>query len=173
MNDFALLARIDRLEAESAVRTIVARYFEICDTLGPETPFDELGDLFCEDAVWEGKGRYAQAFGEISSRRAIMDMMRGYACPEPHFAMNAHFCSSERISVDGACAVGRWMMLQTTTYADGSADLRSARLTLRFARCRNVWRIQRFTTENIFSRRVGHWSDDAPIPVPIHAGAMR
>lgn len=175
MNDFAILARIDRLEAESAIRQIVARYFQICDMLGADTPFDELGDLFTPNAVWEGKGRYAQAFGALTGRAAIVDMIRGYCVPAPYFEMTAHFCTSEHIAVDGDQASGSWMMLQTTTYHDDRADLRSARLDIRFVRDRRVWRIRRFTTENIFSRRVAHWNDAAPIPVPIdsHAGAAR
>ncbi|MES2045128.1 MAG: nuclear transport factor 2 family protein [Pseudomonadota bacterium] len=175
MNDFALLARIDRLEAESAIRRLVASYFRICDDLGPDTPLDELGELFEPDAIWEGKGRYAAAFGALKGRAAIVEMIRGYCGPEPHFAMTAHFCTSEGIEVDSDEARGRWLMLQTTTYADGRADLRSARLHIQFASARRVWRIRRFTTENIFARRVDHWSDAAQIPVPTdrHAGAAR
>ncbi|MES2059037.1 MAG: nuclear transport factor 2 family protein [Pseudomonadota bacterium] len=178
MNDFATLARIDRLEAENTIRKIVARYFRICDQLGPDTlpsELGELGELFDPDAIWEGKGRYAEAFGTMKGRAAIVEMIRGYCGPEPHFAMTAHFCTSEDIAVDGDQASGSWMMLQATTYADGRADLRSARLQIEFARERRVWRIRRFTTENIFSRRVDHWNDAATIPVPIdsHAGAAR
>lgn len=166
MTELAILARLDRLEAESAIRRIVARYFQICDDLGPGTPFDELGALFTQGAVWEGKGRYQQAFGGYRGRAAIVDMIRSYCLPQPHFAMTAHFFSAESIAVDGEQASGEWMMLQTSTYADGTADLRSAALSLHFAIEDGAWRIAAFRTRNLFSRRVDHWNDVADIPVP-------
>jgi hypothetical protein len=134
VSEEAVLQRLEALESESAIRRIVARYFAICDDLGPNTPLDELGELFSEDAIWEGKGRYAKAFGRFEGRDAIIAMLRSYALPEPHFEMTAHFFSSECLTASGAIGAGQWMMLQTTDYADGTADFRSARLTINFAR---------------------------------------
>jgi SnoaL-like domain len=166
MSDADLAARIDKLEAESAVRRAIARYFQICDDLGPDTPFGELGALFTPDARWEGRGRYAHAFGSYRGREAIVEMIRTYCLPQPHFAMTAHFFSGEHIVIDGDAARGHWLMLQTSTYADGRSDLRSAELTLRFALDSETWRIDHFQTRNLFSRAVDRWSDEAAIPVP-------
>ena len=80
--------------------------------------------------------------------------------------MTAHFFSAEDITVSGETATGNWMMLQTSTYRDGHADLRSACLSMSFAREGENWRIRHFRTENIFSRRVDRWSDTQAIPVP-------
>lgn len=165
MNDVTVLERLDRLESEGAIRRLVARYFAICDDLGPNTPFEELGELFTEDALWEGKGRYAKAFGKYHGRDAIVAMIRSY-CDPVHFAMTAHFFSSESIVVEGDSARGNWMMLQTSDYAGGSADFRSARLNMRFTRNQSVWRIAHFRTENIFSRQVEPWNDEENIAVP-------
>jgi len=57
-------------------------------------------------------------------------------------------------------------MLQCSTYADGTADLRSAALRIGFAVEEGRWRMARFESENIFSRRVDRWTDGAAIPVP-------
>lgn len=166
MSDAAILARLDRLESEAAIRRTVARYFQICDHLGPETPFAELGELFTRDACWEGKGRYQSAFGRYNGRADIVAMIRSYCVPTPHFAMTAHFFSADDIAVEGETGTGKWMMLQTSTYADDTADLRSACLTMRFEREGGCWRIALFRTENIFSRRVDYWNDREVIPVP-------
>ena len=166
MSDAAIIARLERLESESAIRRTVARYFQICDELGPDTPFSELGELFTRNAVWKGIGRYQEAFGQYESRDAIVSMIRSYCVPHPHFSMTAHFFSSEHIVIGGNEGRGDWMMLQTSTYADGAADLRSAALSLRFTREGGEWRIASFTTRNIFSRRISHWNDAADIPVP-------
>lgn len=162
----AISARLARLEAAEAVRRVTMRYFRLCDTLGPQTPFDELGALFARDAVWEGRGRYRKAFGRHEGRDAILAMLASYAEPQ-HFVLNAHYLSSEDIVVTGAeMARAGWMMLQVSTYRDGRSDLRSAALTLDFIVEEGTWRIARFGTENIFARDVGPWNDEAPISVP-------
>lgn len=159
--------RLARFEAESAIRTVMARYMELCDELNCDTPMDELGALFTRDAVWTGVGaRYSGAFGGHEGRDAIVAMLGKYRGPPAHFAMNAHFLCSETIKVDGSAAQGQWMMLQTSTYADGRSDLRSARLRVGFALEDGAWRISRFETENLFSRPVDRWDDPAPVPVP-------
>ena len=149
MIDIPLLARVEALENERAVRQLITRYFRICDDLGPNTPFNELGELFTADSIWEGKGRYAKAFGRYNGRDAIVAMIRSYCLPVPHFAMTAHFLTAENISVSGSGATGEWMMLQTSDYSDSG-----------------TWQISHFRTLNLFSRRVERWSDVADIPVP-------
>jgi hypothetical protein len=162
----ALSERIALLEAESVLRRIVAAYFRFCDTLGPQTPMEALGALFTRDAVWEGVGRYRKAFGRHEGRDAIVAMLGTYATP-PHFVLNGHYLSSEAIEVhDDSSAIGRWMMVQISTYRDGRSDLRSAALTIKFRREDAEWRMARFVTENIFSRDVGSWNDEVAISVP-------
>lgn len=161
-----LLERLNRLEAEADIRRLISRYFKICDDLGPQTDSDELGRLFSEDATWEGKGRYKQAFGGHRGRKAIVDMLASYCAPKPHFSMNAHYLASESITVDGDTANGKWMMLQCSTYHDDSSDLRSAALDIDFAKSGADWEIAHFRTTNIFSRQINGWNDDAEISVP-------
>lgn len=163
----ALGARLDQLEAESAIRTLMADYMRLCDRLDEATPMDVLGELFTPDAIWAGRGaRYGASFGAHHGRGAIVAMLDSYRGPTPHFALNAHFLTSETIRVEGDGATGSWVMLQTATYASGISDLRAARLHLAFARHGGRWRISRFETENLFSRPVDRWDDPAPVPVP-------
>ena len=169
MSDEAFLRRFQALESEAEIRRVVARYFAICDDLGPDTPLEELGELFTADALWEGKGRYSKAFGRFEGRAAIVEMIQSYCVPTPHFAMTAHFFSSEFLIASGDTGSGQWMMLQTSDYSDGTADLRSARLTMTFAREGERWRIAHFLTENIFSRQVEPWNDEQKIAVPYRA----
>lgn len=166
-----LAARVVRLEAEREIRATMMRYMELCDRLDADTPMDELGALFTRNAVWAGRGaRYDAAFGGHQGRAAIVAMLDKYRGPVPHFAMNAHFLGSETIEFDAEKATGRWMMLQTSTYADGRSDLRSARLEVGFAFEEGRWRIARFETENLFSRPVDRWDDPAAVPVPDKMG---
>ncbi len=166
-----IVARLEALEAESAVRRVMTDYMRLCDSLGPDTPMDELGALFTANALWEGKGaRYGATFGRHEGREAIVAMLDAYRGPEPHFAMNAHFLASETIAVEGETAKGSWMMLQTSTYASGTSDLRAARLEVSFAREDGRWRIAHFQTGALFSRPVDHWDSAAPVPVPTRSG---
>lgn len=165
----SLVARLERLEAEGAVRRLLAEYMALCDHLDADTPMERLAALFCRDAIWEGRRRYAEALGRHVGRAAIIAMLDGYRDP-PHFLFNAHYLSSEAITVEGARANGRWMMLQCSTYASGASDLRSAALDIDFAIEERAWRIARFATTNLFSRPVSRWDDPAPIPVPLVQG---
>jgi hypothetical protein len=167
-----LTARLEQLEAHAAIRGLMADYLRLCDRLDASTPMDRLGDLFTHDAVWTGTGaRYGAAFGSHHGRAAILAMLDAYRSP-PHFAFNAHFLTSETIDVTGISARGQWMMVQTATYANGVSDLRSARLTVDFARDDQRWRIGRFETENLSSRTVDRWNDATPVPVPFDRRAQ-
>jgi ketosteroid isomerase-like protein len=161
-----LRARIDNLESQAAIRTVMAEYLHLCDRLDASTPMDELANLFTPDAVWVGVGaRYGAAFGGHHGRPAIIAMFDAYRSPR-HFSFNAHFLTSETITAAGDIAQGRWMMLQTSTYSSGSSDLRGAKLTVDFVRAHAKWQISRFETENLFSRAIDRWDDPSPVPVP-------
>jgi hypothetical protein len=175
MSDKALLAtlhlRVERLEAATAIRGVMARYVSLCDRLDESTPMDELTGLFTRDAIWAGKGsRYQAAFGENRGRAAIAEMLGRYRGPPPHYALNAHFLTSESIDMTNGPPIGTWMMLQTSTYRDGSADLRCARLSVQFAFEDERWRISRFETESIFVRPVDRWNDSTDLSLPGRSG---
>jgi hypothetical protein len=159
--------RLHRFEIEHAVRACMNRYMVLCDDLNVKSPIDELAALFTEDAIWEGVGeRYAHSFGRKQSRPVIREMFSKYAVEPSHFALNVHFLTSELISVDEAGVSGGWVMLQTSTFASGDSHLNAARLTVRFEEQDGKWRIAHFQTENLFSRPVTTWNDEAPLPVP-------
>jgi hypothetical protein len=169
-NDPAVIAqlrdRIDTLESQNAIRAVMSDYMRLCDRLDPSTPLNELAELFTPEAQWVGIGsRYASAYGAHSGRAAILSMLGAY-CNPPHFSFNAHFLTSEAITVSGNGGQGRWLMLQASTYTSGGSDLRSARLTVAFARTRERWQISRFETENLFSRKIASWDDASTVPVP-------
>ncbi|MDZ3991440.1 nuclear transport factor 2 family protein [Pseudomonas sp. Teo4] len=162
-----LQARLHAFESQQAIRVCINRYMELCDQLDADTPLDELARLFTEEALWEGKGaKYAESFGGYRGREAIRAMFATYMKTPAHFALNVHFLTSEVIEVDGDEGLGRWVMLQTSTFADGASHLNAARLTVRFAVEEGQWRMAHFQTENLFSRPVSAWNDSAPLPVP-------
>ncbi|HIC7211005.1 nuclear transport factor 2 family protein [Burkholderia stabilis] len=155
----ALAQRVATLEAERAVRATITRYMALCDV--PEDAGDGpgLAGLFTADAVWEGIGpQYAHKFGRLEGTAAIVAMLRRYLPPDPHFSANLHFLTSESIDVDDdrTCARGRWIMLQASRYADGTAELIAARLTVDFAPAADgpAWLIRHFRTERVLD---GPW----------------
>lgn len=169
----ALAMRLERFEVEHAVRTCMNRYMVLCDALDAHTPLDELAGLFTRDAVWEGKGaKYAKSFGGYRGRKAIAQMFAGYMVEPAHFALNVHFLTSELIGVNGAEALGSWVMLQTSTFASGASHLNAARLTVRFIEEDGQWRMAHFQTENLFGRPISPWNSDAHLPVPQHHAAQ-
>lgn len=163
----SLEARLRQLESESAVRACMNRYMALCDALDARTPLDELVGLFTADAIWEGKGaKYAKHFGGYQGREAIRAMFACYMTEPAYFALNVHFLCSELIRVEGDEASGSWVMLQTSTFANGTSHLNAARLTVRFREEEGTWRMAHFQTENLFGRPVEAWNSDARLPVP-------
>ncbi|PZU10770.1 nuclear transport factor 2 family protein [Sphingomonas sp.] len=162
-------ARLARLESESAVRAVMTRYMALCDDLTRAGAMDDLSVLFTAHAVWRGVGgKYAQAYGGYDGRDAIMAMFRRHIGPPAHFVFNAHFLTSEAITVapDAQTASGHWMLIQTARYASGMCELRSARITARFAQDGEDWRIALFETENLFARPVDLWDAPESTPTP-------
>ena len=54
MNDMdltAILTRLAKLEADTAIRNCINRYMEICDALDANTDLDELMALFDQDSI--------------------------------------------------------------------------------------------------------------------------
>ncbi|GAA4217511.1 nuclear transport factor 2 family protein [Sagittula sp. NFXS13] len=168
MSDLApILARLDRLEAESACRRCLSDYMDICDRLDGDTDLGALGALFTTDAVWGGAGdRYAKDFGSHKGRDAIVAWLGAFCTTPPHFAMNAHFLSSEAITHTNTGLTGRWLMLQTPTFHDGQSFLMAARLEIDFAHEDGAWRMDRFSTRNLYARPVGDWNAPIQIPAP-------
>ncbi|WP_111858665.1 nuclear transport factor 2 family protein [Acinetobacter sp. CFCC 10889] len=164
----AILERLAKLEAETAIRNCINRYMEICDALDAHTDLNELMSLFAADCIWEGIGeKYAKSFGRYDSWQAVYDMFKSYTQQQSHFVMNAHFVSSEQIYVQAQQANASWLMLQSSTFRDGRSHLNAAKLTVRFQQQTDgTWKIQHFQTENIFSRPISHWNSTAELPVP-------
>ncbi|ATE62039.1 nuclear transport factor 2 family protein [Thauera sinica] len=163
-----LEARLERFEAEHAIRACMDRYMVLCDALDAATPLDELAGLFTRDAIWEGVGdKYRDSFGRIQGRAALREMFGKYMTEPAHFALNVHFLTSELIEVHAADAArGNWVMLQTSTFASGASHLNAARLTVDFVRGKSGWRMSHFRTRNLFSRPIDAWNRTEPLPVP-------
>lgn len=160
----ALTARIDALEAERAIRSLLARYMHLCDQPCSDHAFPQLGDLFTDDAIWQGVGElYTKTFGRQQGRAQIVAFLGAYLAPSPHFKRNAHFLSSDQVTVDGDHALGQWMMLQASTYQDDSSEAIGAHLAIEF-RCDadRRWRISHFRTQRLFC---APWNPDTTPPV--------
>lgn len=163
----SLLQRLEAFEHQQAIRCCINRYMTLCDQLNAATPLDELSELFTRDARWEGKGaRYAGSFGGYQGREEIRAMFATYMKTPAHFALNVHFLTSEVITVEHESGVGHWVMLQTSTFADGASHLNAARLKVDFIFEEGAWRMAHFQTENLFSRPVSLWNSEATLPVP-------
>lgn len=151
-----LQQRLAVLEAESAVRRVLARYMDLCDVPHAPVAEAELAALFSEDAIWEGIGaQYAEKFGRQQGRDEVAAFVAAYLPPSPHFAVNLHFLTSESIQVTCAAARGQWIMQQISTYADGRAELISARLNIDFRCVDGGWLIAHFRTQRLFNSPLG------------------
>ncbi|MGW4912559.1 nuclear transport factor 2 family protein [Streptomyces sp. NPDC004270] len=132
------------------VTATLTRYLALCDV--PARAEGELGELFTEDAVWEGGGgAYAEKFGRTEGREAIVAMLSEYLPPSPHFRTNVHLLFPGTVDLKGATAHGSWSMQQLSRYESGRAEVMVARLDVTFRLDGDRPRISVFRTERLFA----------------------
>ncbi|GGN39388.1 nuclear transport factor 2 family protein [Streptomyces fuscichromogenes] len=128
----------------------LTRYLALCDV--PASAEGELGELFTEDAVWEGGGSaYGERFGRTEGRAAIVAMLSDYLPPNPHFRTNVHLLFPGTFDVNDASAQGSWRMQQLSHYGSGGTEVMVARLDVTFRFDADRPRISAFRTERLFS----------------------
>ncbi|MFC0267223.1 nuclear transport factor 2 family protein [Kushneria aurantia] len=161
-SDFqALLARVDKLEAEAEIRRLQTRYMFLCDTPLPEygvkddaERIDHIMALYSNDAIWEGVGEYYDGqFGRLEGADAIRRHFEKFwgDKKDPELLLNVHYLTAEQIHVEGDTATGQWVHCQPWIFSDGSSLLRSSRLNNTFAKqLDGRWLITRTRTENVF-----------------------
>ncbi|MEU0810915.1 nuclear transport factor 2 family protein [Streptomyces sp. NPDC005970] len=138
------------MNAYDACSATLTRYLALCDV--PAGAEGELGDLFTEDAVWEGGGSaYAEKFGRTEGREAIVAMLTAYLPPHPHFRTNVHLLFPGTVDGGGRGVRGSWPMQQLSRYESGEAELMVARLDVTFRLDRDRPRISAFRTERLFT----------------------
>lgn len=125
----------------------------LCDEPEPDEAGADFAALFTEGAIWEGLGAKAgQEFKRVEGRGNLLDWFATLRVPGHHLhKFNIHFLTSESILVDHDCctAEGRWVMFQTTLLDSGHAELRMARIIIRFRVEEGGWRIAHFTTRSL------------------------
>lgn len=163
-----LLQRLEKLEAADQIRNVISQYMHLCDDLTHPDIARQIGDLFCEDAIWEGIGElYQNKLGRYCGRHQISEMMGCYIRTPSHFTTNVHYLTSEYLDVNSEnSATGRWKMIQASTFRAGGSHLNSAELLIHFKKEGDRWLIHHFTTRNLFSRPVDDWHSLADLPVP-------
>ena len=157
-----LEARLERLEAESEIRRVQARYMFLCDTPNPEYGVKDDGErierileLYTDDAVWEGVGEYYDnQFGRAVGKDEIRAHFNRFwpADQDPKLLLNAHYLTSEQIHVhdDGRHADGQWIHFQPWLFSDGTSLIRGSRLNNLFRKVDRQWKVARTRTENVF-----------------------
>ena len=98
--------RLIRVESIEAIRTLKARYCDLCDE-GYEA--DALCALFTEDAVWDG-GKLGVYEGIEKIHEFFVDMPNVMS-----FAIHNVTNSAVELSQDGQSAVARWYLIQMAT----------------------------------------------------------
>ena len=98
--------RLIRVESIEAIRTLKARYCDLCDE-GYDA--DALCALFTEDAVWDG-GKLGVYEGIEKIHEFFVDMPNIMS-----FAIHNVTNSAVELGQDGQSAVARWYLIQMAT----------------------------------------------------------
>jgi enamine deaminase RidA (YjgF/YER057c/UK114 family) len=138
-----LRARVESLEAESAIRKLQAAYMEACDFhIGYA-----IGELFAPDGIWEGVGRFASGFGATRGRQAVAEQ---FEADKHRLPFAAHYLTNEQIWVDGDTAKGKWMFLEPAVHEGLGAILIAGRYDNDFIRIDGKWYIRHLRCADIF-----------------------
>jgi hypothetical protein len=141
-----LQARLDRIESERRISHVMYRYVHACDELKDAAVISEF---FTPDAIWEGKGRFAE-FGRTIGRDAIRQMFVENPTVLP---FTAHFLTNPVIglSMDGASGWGNWHCLEAATLRDQRAQVWiAAWYDNDFAFVEGDWKIKHLRYEDTF-----------------------
>lgn len=134
------------------VMNTLTRYPQWCDVPVPEGVETALGDLFTDDAIWEGVGpKYGEKFGRTEGRQAIVDMASAYLPPNSHFRENVRLLFPGTTELDDVTARGSRLMQQLSRHESGAAEIMVARLDVTFRIGAGRALIRRFRTEQFFS----------------------
>jgi hypothetical protein len=122
--DEKLGRRLDRLEAIEDIRTLKARYADVCDT-----GYDpvRMRPFFTTDAVWDGGSR----FGRHEGIEAVCAFFAGVSS-QITWALHYMIASIIEIADDGETATGNWYLLEPCTIATDEGS-RAMVITGRYA----------------------------------------
>lgn len=137
-----LEARVRRLEAAEDIRSLKARYCDLCDT-GYDAA--ALSALFVDDAVWDG--------GEVGVFEGRAAIERFFAGTGRALALAIHHVTNAALQVsdDAGSATGRWYLLQCATRRhDNQALWLAARYEDSFVRTADGWRFARIQIRTQF-----------------------
>ena len=138
-----IVARLDVLESESAIRKLQAAYMQACDDhIGAP-----IGELFAPDGVWEGVGRFAGGFGATIGREAVAAQFEG---DKTRLPLAAHYLTNEQIWVDGDTAKAKFMFLEPAVHEGLGAILIAGRYSNDYVRLDDKWYIKHLRCEDIF-----------------------
>jgi uncharacterized protein (TIGR02246 family) len=135
--------RLATLEAESAIRRLMAAYVDAVDRRADGSA---IARLFTADGVFEGLGELAVPLGRNEGRDAIA---RRFDANREHLTLSVHFFTNESVRVDGDRATGTWTYLQPAVH-DGQALWIAGRWQVDFARADGAWRSARNACAAIF-----------------------
>jgi hypothetical protein len=153
-----LLRRLDALEAEGAVRRIMAE----CLEAGDANDGARVAALFTADGVWEAVGPLAALLGTHTGTDAIA---RRYSADVHPMSFSRHFLTNEAITVNGDRAAGAWRFLQAATI-QGQALWGSGAYRADFVRVEGHWKIKHLRIENFFATPYEDGWAKIPFPRP-------
>jgi SnoaL-like domain len=150
VNVASLLQRVQQLEDQEQIRTVLVQYGEYLDARN----YAAYASLFARDGVWTG------GFGSATGPREIQEMLeKNLSKAEPGFINKSsfHLMTTMVVEVTGNTATARSRYLFFTATADNKPGPNLAgRYVDEFVREDGKWKIKRRTTHGVVPWRDGN-----------------
>ncbi|HEX4507946.1 MAG TPA: nuclear transport factor 2 family protein [Alphaproteobacteria bacterium] len=140
MNLETLVARLDVLESQDAIRALKAAYMQGCD----DRKGRAIADLFWDDGVWEGIG------GASGLYRGHEEIAAMFEAAPTRLTFTTHYLTNETITVKGDTATGQWKLLEPMVYRDTVALWMGGRYVDEFTRRDGEWRFSHLKLDVTF-----------------------
>jgi hypothetical protein len=158
----AVLSRLATLEAESAVRKVMAAYMAGCDL--PDGKGEAVAACFTDDGIWEAKGLSEK---ELGLTQGHDNLVRKFDRNVGRLTFTAHYLTNERVWVDGATARGEWMFIEPAIYRGEQAMWLGGRYENDFVCVDGVWKMSHLRCWSLYaSPYEDGWLKTRWIPLP-------
>jgi hypothetical protein len=136
----AMKEKVQLLEDSEAIRRLKARYAQACDD---KYNLDKLGELFAEDAVWDG----GELMGTHNGKAAVLKFFKEI---QNSITFGVHYFLMPHLTIEGNKAQARWYVWMPATFAGNRAGWIAGFEDDRYVKTKGQWYVTYMKMNTLF-----------------------